>query len=74
MLTYADADEVLQAHYGHSHPKVAVVLGLLATVAEDEAEYDKAILLHQQSLGIKKERLGEHHLAVSTKLTYADVC
>jgi hypothetical protein len=36
--------------------------------AQEEAEYDKAILLHQQTLAIKKKALGDEHLSISTTI------
>jgi hypothetical protein len=38
------------------------------TRAQEEGEYDKSILLHQQTLALKKKTLGDEHLSISTTL------
>jgi len=57
-----------QRLHGRGHPKVAAALGSLATLAEQQLDYGKSILLHEQSLEIKRRCLGPEHQTVSTTL------
>ena len=66
-VTYSPLCATQRLH-GRGHPKVAAALGSLATLAEQQLDYDKSILLHEQSLEIKRRCLGPEHQTVSTTL------